>query len=243
MADWFSSWFNTHYYHILYKNRDEKEAEFFMENLLSYLSLAEGSLLVDMACGKGRHAHFLHNQGYKVIGMDLSSESIAFANKDVSEGLSFKVHDMRDSLDWTFSVDAVLNLFTSFGYFDSITEHEKVIENFSSKIKPGGYFVFDFMNAHRVVKELVAEEVKTVDSIEFHIRRFVENRIIYKQIQFDDNGEKYQFQESVMGILLTDFKQMLEKHSMEIIDTFGNFSLEAFDPETSDRLILVAKKK
>ncbi len=242
MEDWFSSWFNSHYYHILYKNRDEKEAEFFMKNLLGYLNLDANSLLIDMACGKGRHAHFLHHQGYRVIGMDLSSESIAFAKKELSPGLEFKVHDMRDSLDIEPAVDAVFNLFTSFGYFESIEAHEQVIRNFSDKLKKGGYFVFDFMNAHRVVKQLVAEEIKVVDGIEFHINRFVKNKIIYKRIQFEDKGEKFKFQESVMGLLLSDFKQMLENCGMEIVQTFGNFKLDSFDPETSDRLILVAKK-
>ncbi len=242
MEDWFSKWFNTRYYHILYKNRDEKEAEFFMGNLLDHLNLDQNSLLIDMACGKGRHANFLHSKGYRVIGMDLSSESIAHANRYVSEGLEFRVHDMRDKLNLESSVDAVLNLFTSFGYFESIEDHKKVICNFSDKLRQGGYFVFDFMNAHRVIKQLVPSEVKTVDGIDFHINRFVKNKIIYKQIQFVDDGEEYQFQESVMGLMLSDFKEMMNHCGMEIVSTFGNFNLESFDPENSDRLILVAKK-
>ncbi len=243
MEDWFSSWFNSHYYHILYKNRDEKEAEFFMKNLLNYLDLDSNSLLVDMACGKGRHAHFLHNEGYQVLGMDLSSESIDFANQIKSEGLEFKVHDMRDGFSLEKEADTILNLFTSFGYFESIEEHEKVISNFADNLKLGGYFVFDFMNAHRVIKHLVATEIKTVDGIDFHIKRFVENKIIYKQIQFEDKGEYHKFQESVMGLFYSDFELMMNNCGLDIVASFGDFKLESFEPESSDRLILVAKKR
>lgn len=123
MEDWFSSWFNTTYYHILYKNRNDQEAEFFMKNLLNYLDLNPNAFLVDMACGKGRHARFLHKQGYRVMGLDLSDESIQSALQDVEEGLDFKVHDMRDAIQFEEPVDAVLNLFTSFGYFETVEEH------------------------------------------------------------------------------------------------------------------------
>ena len=73
------------YYHILYQNRDEKEAEFFIENLVQYLNLKKRSKLLDIACGKGRHAKHFNTLGLDVVGIDLSSNSITTAEKDENE--------------------------------------------------------------------------------------------------------------------------------------------------------------
>ena len=59
---WFINWFDSPYYHILYKNRDEKEAEFFIENLVQYLNLKKRSKLLDIACGKGRHVFVVEHE-------------------------------------------------------------------------------------------------------------------------------------------------------------------------------------
>src|SRR6478736_3856513 len=74
--NWFASWFDTPYYHILYKDRDEEEAEFFMDNLVHYLNLPEEAKILDLACGKGRHAFHLIQLGFDVTGADLSVNSI-----------------------------------------------------------------------------------------------------------------------------------------------------------------------
>ena len=72
ITDWFEHWFDTKYYHLLYDNRDEKEAEFFMKNLILFLELKKGSRILDLHCGKGRHSVFLNSKGCNVVGADLS---------------------------------------------------------------------------------------------------------------------------------------------------------------------------
>jgi len=85
--DWFSEWFNTPYYHILYKDRNDNEAQFFMDNLTHYLNLPQDAQILDLACGKGRHSIYLNNLGYQVTGVDISSNSIKIANKSANEKL------------------------------------------------------------------------------------------------------------------------------------------------------------
>ena len=92
---WFANWFNSPYYHILYKNRDEKEAELFIDNLLHKLRLKKGSKLIDIACGKGRHATYFNKKGMDVVGIDLSKNSISIAKQFENPSLIFNVHDMR----------------------------------------------------------------------------------------------------------------------------------------------------
>ena len=84
---WFANWFDSEYYHVLYKNRDEKEAEFFIENLVQYLNFQKRRKLLDIACGKGRHATYFNSLGFDVVGVDLSSNSITTAKKYKNETL------------------------------------------------------------------------------------------------------------------------------------------------------------
>ena len=149
---WFEDWFNTPYYHILYKDRDFVEAENFITNLTQELQLPNPSKIIDLACGKGRHSVFLNQLGYNVLGVDLSEESIHHnKNFEVENApkLEFKVHDMRDELYPNVSkekVNAVFNLFTSFGYFDDDNDDRKVFQSVKNTLEKDGIFILDFLN-------------------------------------------------------------------------------------------------
>ena len=241
MEDWFVTWFNSPYYHALYKNRDTAEAERFVDRLAKYLNTGTGARVLDLACGKGRHSKHLHNLGLEVIGVDLSDESIAEAKLSETYGLEFFVHDMRYLL-WNEHFDFVLNLFTSFGYFHNSDDDQKTISSVADSLKTGGRFVIDFMNAVKVAENLVVSEVKTIEEIRFEISRDVENGIIIKRIHIIDGNTELDFEEQVDALRLEHFKKYLSEAGLEIEDTFGNYQLEPFDEKNSDRLIIVAKK-
>lgn len=239
--EWFADWFDTTYYHILYKNRDEAEAKRFINNLTKKLNLPQHAKVLDLACGKGRHSITLHELGFDVLGLDLSSSSIAEAQKSAAPGLRFDTHDMREVYPEKF--DAIFNLFTSFGYFDTIDSNIKVIQSIHSMLKNQGILVIDFMNAKKTINELVSEEVKEVDGITFHLTRKYDGEHIFKNIQFEDKGKSYSFTERVQVFCLSDFESLLTHNNFEILLTFGNFDLDPFDEQKSDRLIIVAQKK
>ena len=109
--DWFSEWFDSPYYHILYKNRDLKEAELFIDNLLVYLNLSSDSSIIDIPCGKGRHCIYLNKKGYRVSGADLAPHSILYAKEYSNPKLDFFIHDMREDFAKD-QYDLVLNIFT-----------------------------------------------------------------------------------------------------------------------------------
>ncbi|EJF55054.1 methyltransferase family protein [Saprospira grandis DSM 2844] len=237
---WFADWFDSAYYHLLYNNRNEAEAQEFMRNLLAHLNLEKGSRLLDLACGKGRHSIYLHSQGYEVLGVDLAPESIAAANEQAQEGLSFAVHDMRETLNMG-QFDAVLNLFTSFGYFESEEEHLQTLKEVRNMLPKDGFFVMDFMNAHKVIQNLVLAEEKQVGDVLFHLRRYVENGYIVKDIRFEAEGQNFNFQERVRGFLLADLQALFAQAGLEIVAQFGNYQLAPFAEESANRLILIAK--
>ena len=238
--EWFSDWFDTSYYHILYKNRDEKEAKFFIENLCNFLAIKPNSSLLDLACGKGRHSITLNELGHKVLGVDLSQNSISVAKQHERRGLHFEVHDMRKIIPG-LSFDVIFNLFTSFGYFDSSVENKKVIFSVANMLYEKGIFVIDFLNADKVVANLVSEEEKIIDGIQFLIKRIVEGEHIYKKITVIDKNETKNYVERVQLLRLGDFEKLLSPE-FKILHTFGNFDLQKFDATSSDRLIIIAEK-
>jgi ubiquinone/menaquinone biosynthesis C-methylase UbiE len=238
---WFINWFDSPYYHILYKNRDEKEAKFFIENLVQYLRLKKSSKLLDIACGKGRHATYFNSLGFDVIGVDLSPNSITSAKENENATLQFAVHDMREVYQEN-RFDVVTNLFTSFGYFEKDEDEQKAINAMASNLKKEGFLVIDFMNAKKIMVNLVASEQKTIDDITFDINRKVSNQFIIKDIHITDSKKKHHFQEKVKALTLADFSDFITNAGLKIIDIFGNYKLEEFNAQTSDRLILICKK-
>lgn len=237
--NWFTSWFDTPYYHILYKDRNYREAQIFMDNLTHYLNLPEKAKVLDLACGKGRHSIYLNQLGYNVLGADLSENSIAEASKNSNEHLHFKVHDMREPFEEKF--DAIFNLFTSFGYFESDDDNLTTLKAIKESLSEYGFAVIDFMNVNQVIETLVPEEVKTVDGIDFHIKRYVEDGHILKEIDFEDQGRKYHFTEKVKALTLKDFQDLMEEAGIYLLDIFGDYKLKKFHKTESERLIMIFK--
>lgn len=236
---WYASWFNTPYYHILYKDRDHREAALFMNKLTNYLNLKKDDTILDLACGKGRHAKYLYKQGFNVTGVDLSEESIAYAKQYEKPGLHFEVHDM--CLTYPKKFDAVFNLFTSFGYFDNEEDNLRTIKAINSELKSEAYGVIDFLNAEMAIKKLVPSEVKKIDGIVFNIEKYVEDNYIIKNIRFTDDGRDYYFTERVKALKLEDFKHYFKEAGVELKSVFGDYQLNDFDKNTSERLILIFK--
>ncbi|XLS30381.1 class I SAM-dependent methyltransferase [Flavobacteriaceae bacterium M23B6Z8] len=237
VKNWYSDWFDTPFYHILYQDRDHKEAGLFMDRLTSYLQLPSNGSILDLACGKGRHSIYLNALGFEVTGVDLSENSIAYAKQFENDTLHFARHDMSKPYPEKF--DAVFNLFTSFGYFEKDENNLNTIKSIKAALKPNGTAVIDFLNVNYVEKHLVPEEIKWIDGIEFHIRRYLEDQYIFKTIDFQHKGESYHFTERVKALRFQDFKVYFEEANAQLLTAFGNYSLHDFHENTSERLILV----
>ena len=234
---WYTEWFNTPYYHILYKDRDYEEAGRFMNHLTRFLALQQGKSVLDLACGRGRHSKYLNELGFNVTGVDLSPANIDYAKQFETANLHFDVHDMCIPYHRTF--DAVLNLFTSFGYFEDEADNLRTIKAIKANLKPGGKGVIDFLNTEYVANHLVPEEEKKIQGITFHITKTISNGYIVKRIRFRDDGRDFEFFEKVRALGLDDFKTYFEESGIQLLHTLGNYDLEAFDSKRSERLILI----
>ena len=231
-------WFDSDYYHILYKHRDYSEARNFIDKIVEYLDLKKGSKILDLACGIGRHSIYLEKIGFDVIGTDKSTNNIKKAKKNENDKLKFIQMEMIN--DTNRKYDGIFNLFTSFGYVNHDYNLE-TIKNIERQLKDDGKVIIDFMNTLFVKNNLVIEETKVIDDLIFKIKRKSDGKHIYKEIKFNDQKD-YFFQEKVMDLSLNDFKNYLKIHNLKIIKTFGDYNLNEFDIENSERLVMVIKK-
>ena len=231
-------WFDSDYYHILYKHRDYSEARNFIDKIVEYLDLKKGSKILDLACGIGRHSIYLEKIGFDVIGTDKSTNNIKKAKKNENDKLKFIQMEMIN--DTNRKYDGIFNLFTSFGYVNHDYNLE-TIKNIERQLKDDGTVIVDFMNTLFVKNNLVIEETKVIDDLSFKIKRKSDGKHIYKEIKFNDQKD-YFFQEKVMDLSLNDFENYLKRHNLKIIKTFGDYNLNEFDIENSERLIMVIKK-
>lgn len=239
IKNWYASWFDTPYYHILYKDRDYAEAQIFIDNITHYLNLPESAKILDLACGKGRHSIYLNKLGYDVIGADLSENSIKIASKHQNDTLHFQVHDMRKPFNEKF--DAILNLFTSFGYFENEEDNLTTLKAIKTSLSEYGFAMIDFMNVNQVINNLVPNEIKTIDGIDFHIKRYEKDGYILKEIDFEDRNEKFHFTEKVKALTLKDFESLMSQADIDLLDIFGDYKLKKFHKTDSDRLIMIFK--
>ena len=236
-SDWFTDWFNTSYYHTLYKERNDKDAQLFMRNIINFLKIPSSSHLLDLPCGKGRHSIYLNSLGYKVTGADLSKNSIQAAKKYENNTLDFKLKDMRKPFNIKY--DAVFNLFTSFGYFENDMDDILVLKNIHKGLHKNGLLVLDFLNVINVKKKLVKKEIKIVDNITFNLEREIKDGFIIKHINFKDKGVNHSYSERVKYLDLEKFKSYFIEAGLKINHIFGDYHLTKFNPVTSERLIFV----
>lgn len=240
---WFEDWFDSPFYHILYGNRDESEANRFINNLIGYLNPASGSFFLDLACGKGRHALAIHNKGFAVHGMDLSKNSIALAKTYEDHGLTFSEGDMRNIYAEN-TYNYVFNLFTSFGYFNHFQDHDKTLQSIHSQLTKNGILVIDYVNVVKAEVE-IGSGIKNKISrkgIVFNIHKYLSENQINKSIQFKVNQKQFEFKEHIWRLDMEAFNRLFEENGFVVQTIFGDYELEEFNPQLSDRLIIVAQK-
>jgi 2-polyprenyl-3-methyl-5-hydroxy-6-metoxy-1,4-benzoquinol methylase len=237
---WFEDWFDTEYYHLLYQHRDEREAERFLKAIVQYLGPSRGKAL-DVACGRGRHSVILKNLGFDTTGLDLSSRSIAEAKKRETNGLSFVCGDMCADIP-KGEYDYIFNLFTSFGYFDDPSQDSKALHSMLAGLKPQGKLVLDYLNSKRAKQNIdpTAEQVVKQKDVSFICRKKREGNRIVKSIEVRSKGVIRNYEEKVRLYEWEDFMKMLEGRG-NVLHSFGSYDLKPYDPEMSERLILVVE--
>ena len=240
---WFKDWFNSPYYHKLYFKRDEAEAAEFINKLMLHLQPPAAARMLDVACGKGRHAIQLAAKGFDVTGIDLSEDSIMEAREEETENLHFYLHDMRLPF-WINYYDYAFNFFTSFGYFKTRREHDDSIRTVAQALKHDGFFVMDYLNTHYAEDHLVHKSEKSVDDVNYYMTKWFDEYYFYKKIVVEDEqlDEPLEYTEKVAKFTLGDFTDMFAFQGLQIQEVYGDYNFSDYHVAKSPRLLMMVKK-
>jgi SAM-dependent methyltransferase len=241
---WFEEWFDSPLYEKLYSNRDETDAASLADLIEEVIPASDYRIILDLGCGRGRHSITLAQRGCQVTGIDLSKKAIKKAKRIAGQknlkNVDFLVRDMRDPLPKQF--DAIVNLFTTFGYFLEDEENRRVLRNTNKMLKQGGVLFLDYLNPHYVEKNLVPSESGMYGNLTYNVTREINDGMVFKTIQFSDDSldEPVKYRERVKLYDLEWFRDVLTESDYTIVETYGNYEGTPFLVE-SPRMIIVAK--
>src|SRR5882762_3022760 len=238
-ADWFEKWFGEDYLNI-YQHRDEQEAEHAIELIAANLAGREIQSVLDLGCGAGRHTKVLFERWW-TVGLDLSVALLKVARKE-SPDAPYVRADMRELPFADESFDLVVNLFTSFGYFEEDSEHARVLACVRAATRRGGTFVIDFLNASQVRRGLVPYDERVENGITIEQRRTIssDDRFVEKRIRLRERGKEYI--ERVRLLSAADLERMLTTAGFDVSKRFGDYSGDGWS-ENSPRTILFASRR
>lgn len=239
MAAWYREWFGEDYID-LYRHRDADEAERHADFVSAHLRPEAGDLVLDLACGGGRHTDALRRRGFRVVGIDLSVTLLAHPPRVPAAAADMRRTPFRDG---TF--DRILNFFTSFGYFEGERENFRVLEEIARLLRPGGTFLVDFLNRERALATLRPRDV-----LEDGKRRVIQERWhdpaterINKRIRIESpTGAPRTYLESVRAYRRDEVVIGMQWAGLDVERLYGSFSGDPFDEHDSDRLILVGRR-
>ncbi len=247
--EWFAEWFDHPLYLKVYSHRDEAEAKTCVGTILENTGLAAllpaDIRVMDIACGAGRHALEFARQGFDTTANDLSPYLIGCAGKQAGEeGLPLVCtrQDMR-SLAVGNTYDLVVQLFSSFGYFDTRDEDLQVLRNVRRSLKRGGWYVLDLINPTYLKNNLLPSSSKTVEGLEISETRRIEGGRVFKRITIDDSGKSLTFEESVRLYDRETIDGMLEAAGFEVRRVLGDYGGAVFDPARSPRMLVFCRKR
>lgn len=244
MAEWFEEWFNTEEYLNVYRHRNEEDAENLFSLITNNISLNTGSKVLDLACGAGRHSILFAKNGFDVTAVDISDNLLEVAKKSAVElglKISFVKSDLRKlCLDEKFNL--IINLFTSFGYFESDEENRKVIKTAAEHLAGNGYFVLDYFNITYLKNNLIPISYDKIENGIIKQERVLEKDRIIKKITITKSGIEKIYHESVRTFTKAELAAFFEEHGLKIQIIFGDYLGNKFTEDFSPRIIIIAKK-
>ena len=244
MAEWFKDWFASDFYLSVYTHRNDEDAVNFLNNILKHINILPKSKVLDAACGSGRHSIFMAQHNFEVTAFDLSLPLLKIAKgkgEELGLDINFFNADMRFvNLNEKFKL--ILNLFTSFGYFDNDTENFAFIRKAYDMLETGGYYIFDYLNENFVRNNLISQSEKLVNGINIKEKRKINNNRVIKEITIAEKEFIYNFEESVQLYSFNEINTHFNEIGFKTINIFGNYNCDDFSSENSERLIIIFQK-
>jgi len=238
MTEWYEEWFGEDYLR-LYPHRDDADAERAVALIAKTLELRPGWRVLDVGCGAARHTRAFADRGARCIGLDLSAALLRLARQTTAAPLVRA--DMRHLPIRPASMDLTVNLFTSFGYFERDAEHAAALAEMIGTVKPGGWFVIDFLNPEAVRERLVPRQTMEVSGEQIEVTRSVspDGRYVCKSIQVP-KGKRYF--ERVRLFTPGQISEMVEDTGLRVRHAFGDYDASPLTP-VSPRTIVMGQAR
>lgn len=247
MSEWYENSFGEDYL-LVYKHRDMQGAQHEVHKMVDWLKLSSGSQVLDLCCGMGRHSLALADAGYQVTGVDLSNVLLKEAKAlDVENHVHWIKSDMRRLPLEDQCYEAVVNLFTSFGYFEDDVEHVKVLQEIYRVLQPGGRYIIDYLNPSYVTNHLVSNSERVDEGEQIIETRSIENNYVKKNIvitkQDDNDNSPRKYVERIKLYSKGQFEQLLMKANLRVDHVYGGYDAEQYDAASSARMIFVGARE
>lgn len=240
MSSWYEESFGEDYLRI-YRHRNADDAVYEINQVAEWLELSKNDLILDLCCGAGRHAIALARKQFHVVGFDLSTTLLARAQEQAGDlPIPFIVGDMRELPFIRNCFDVVINLFTSFGYFSTDEENQKVLSEMVRVLKPGGQFVIDYMNPRWIRERVIPFSEREEHGMRIREERRIEENVVCKTITIDDKQGKRSYHERVRMYTKNELSEMMKKVGLSINRIVGDFGGEPFQ-DHSKRMIFIGK--
>lgn len=213
---------------------------------MDVLALPIGSRILDVPCGQGRHAHLLAEAGYDVDGLDYSRDLLAVARqRGTGRNLRYTRGDMRRlPLRWKARFDAVLNLFTSFGFFTHPADDARVVREFARVLKPGGLLIWHGGSRDGVMARFLARDWWTSGATLFAQERDFDplSGMLTVRSTWTRGRQRGTRQHTIRLYTASALSQVFADNGMVIEAAYDGFSDEPLR-RTSSEMMLVARKE
>lgn len=236
---WFYRWFNEDYLK-LYAYRSPEEAEQHVNFLVKALSLQGNEKILDLGCGMGRHTLALAKRGYNVLGIDISEFLIKQAEEELVRSQSLKAAFLVRNMYHLEDVglfDVIINMFTSFGYYEDDKENARVFSVVKDHLKSEGKFFLDYLHPAQVRRNLVPYEERQVNDEKVIIERSIDGDRVIKTITFPNRS----YEEKVKLYDRKQIETMLAANGLTVEKVWDDYSGTPWVEDGNRQLFFASK--
>ncbi len=246
-APWYKTFFGKDYLRIYAPMLPTERTAREVAGIVTLLALPAGSSILDLCCGHGRHTIALAQLGYQMTGQDLSEVFLHEAQvQAITQNVQVRwVHSDMRNIPFESEFDAVINIFTAFGYLENEDEDQKVLQQVYKALKPGGLFLLETVQRDGLMRHYASQA----------IRRYPDGLIVLEERNFNlltsrnevqvtmltPDGHRNEYSHSLRVYTLTELVQMLAEANLQVQAYYGGWD---GSPLTMDRfrLILLSQK-
>jgi SAM-dependent methyltransferase len=243
---WYKDFFDEDYLRIYTPFLPPEKTAREVAGIIALLNLPTGSRMLDLCCGHGRHAIPLAQHGYRVSGLDLSEVLLQRAEID-AEMANMEIHwihsDMKH-IPFKNEFDAIINVFTSFGYLESEEEDLQVLQQVYQALKPNGLFLLETVYQPRVIRSFTPHGITRYNDgllvlEERHID-LLTSRNEVRITMIDPEGQRTEYRHSMRIYTLTELVQMLKSVGLPVQAYYGGLDGSALTMDS--RLVVISQK-